>query len=332
MITPYFSVLPWRRLFCGLVIAALFGGLMSCAAGVYRSDDYVIYQLQQATTPEALAERFLDDPGRSWVIEEANPGAEFEKGKTVIIPLKDDNRAGLFREGFQVVPVLCYHRFGGTCRSALCVPETAFRAQLEYLKTNGYRSISLAELHDFMTYQRAIPLRSVVITIDDGYRSVYDTAYPLLKEYGFSATLFIYTDFVGATSMSLTWDQLREMKAAGFEIESHSVTHSDLTLKKAGETDAGYRERIIRELVESKAIIDRELEQDTRFLAYPYSKYNRWVLAQTEAAGYHLGLTVERGSNPFFMDTLVLKRNQILKEDLDYFSSRITTLHPVKLD
>jgi peptidoglycan/xylan/chitin deacetylase (PgdA/CDA1 family) len=317
-------------------MAAVCWMVVGCASlgnrGIYRSEDYIIYQLESETTSEALAERFLKDPRRSWVIEEANPGAAFQKGKTIIIPLKDDNRAGLFHEGYQVVPILCYHRFGATCRSALCVSEPSFRAQLEYLKDNGYRTISLAELYEFMAYRRAIPLRSVVITIDDGYRSIYDIAYPLLKEYGFTATLFIYTDFIGSTSMAASWDQLREMKAAGFEIESHSVTHSDLTLKQANESDAAYQARITRELVESKAIIDRELNQDTRFLAYPYSKYNRWVLAQTEAAGYRLGLTVERGSNPFFMDPLVLKRNQVLKEDLDYFSSRITTLNPVTLD
>jgi peptidoglycan/xylan/chitin deacetylase (PgdA/CDA1 family) len=203
---------------------------------------------------------------------------------------------------------------------------------LEYLRDNDYHTISLAELYAFLTYQKAIPLRSVVITIDDGYRSIYDIAYPLLKEFGFTATFFVYTDFIGATKLSLTWDQLREMKAAGFEVESHSVTHSDLSLKQKGESEDAYRQRITSELTRSKAIIDRELDQNTRFLAYPYSKYNRWILSQTAAAGYLLGLTVERGANPFFMDHLVLKRNQILKEDLDYFSSRIPTLNPVKLD
>jgi peptidoglycan/xylan/chitin deacetylase (PgdA/CDA1 family) len=332
------AIIRLGRPFFWLGMAAAVGLLAGCATmgkdrrGVYQSEDYIIYQLQEETTPVALAERFLKDPRRDWVIEEANPGATFQKGKTVIIPLKDDNRAGLFHEGYQVVPILCYHRFGATCRSALCVSETAFRAQLDYLKDNGYRTISLGELYEFITYKRAVPLRSVVITIDDGYRSIYDIAFPLLKEYGFTATMFVYTDFIGATSLATTWDQLREMKAAGFEIESHSVSHSDLTLKRKGETDAAYRQRITMELTRSKAIIDRELDQDTRFMAYPYSKYNRWVLAQTDAAGYRLGLTVERGANPFFIDAMVLKRSQVLKEDLDYFSSRITTLHPVTLD
>lgn len=321
-----------RPIFGLAVVIGLMAGSLLTGCALNKPDDYLIYQLDHATSPEDLAQRFLKDPHRAWVIEEANPGAVYQKGKTVIIPLKDDNRAGLFREGFQVVPILCYHRFGSACHSGLCVSASAFRAQLEYLKANGYRTISLAELYQFVSYRQAVPLRSVVITVDDGYRSVYDVAYPMLKEYGFTATLFIYTDFVGATSMSITWDQLREMKAAGFEIQSHSLSHSDLTRKQPGESDADYKARITRELVESKAILDRELDQETRFLAYPYSNYNRWVLAQTEAAGYRLGLTVEHGSNPFFTDPLVLKRNQVLQEDLDYFSSRLTTLIPVRLD
>lgn len=325
---PFF----WLGMAAALWLVAGCATVSKNSPGVYESEDYIIYQLQEETTPAALAERFLKDPRRAWVIEEANPGATFQKGKTVIIPLKDDNRAGLFHEGYQVVPILCYHRFGKTCRSVLCVSETSFRAQLEYLKDNGYRTITLGELYEFITYKRAVPLRSVVITIDDGYRSIYDIAYPLLKEYGFTATMFIYTDFIGATSQATSWDQLREMKAAGFEIESHSVSHSDLTLKRKDESDADYRQRITMELTQSKAIIDRELNQDTRFMAYPYSKYNRYVLAQTDAAGYLMGLTVERGANPFFIDAMVLKRSQVLKEDLNYFSSRITTLHPVTLD
>ena len=319
----------WLGLTLALCLVAS-GTLGGC--GLYRSDDYIICQLKSDTTSEALAERFLQDPRRSWVIEEANPGTVFQKGKTVIIPLKDDNRAGLFREGFQVVPILCYHRFDAACRSALCVSESAFRAQLAYLKENGYRTIRLEDLYAFVSYRRAIPLRSVVITIDDGYRSSYDTAFPLLKEYGFTATLFIYTDFVEATPLSISWGQLREMKTAGFEVASHSVTHSDLTLRQAGESETAYEARIMGELTESKAILDRELQQNTRFLAYPFSKYDRWVLGQVEAAGYVLGLTLKRGPTPFFADPLVLKRTLIQAEDLHDFSRRISTLTPVLLE
>lgn len=332
------DIVPCRgsRLALGLVLAGVVSLAAGCAAlesrGRFQSDDYIVYQLPRTSSSEALAKRFLDDPRRAWVIEEANPATAFQAGNTVIIPLEDDNRAGLFREGYQAVPILSYHRIGPNCQSALCVSEKAFRAQLDHLRDNDYRVITLEELHTFLSYERAIPLRSVVITIDDGYRSAYDVAYPLLREYGYPATLFVYTDFVGQTPRSLTWDQLRTMKAAGFEIGSHTVSHADLTRRPAEEPDDAYQARIGRELTLSKEILDRELDQETRFLAYPYSRYDRRILEAAQAAGYRLGLTLERGANPFFMNPMALKRNQVLAEDLDHFRSRIATLYPVTLE
>ena len=76
----------------------------------------------------------------------------------------------------------------------------------------------------------------MAITIDDGYRSVYDLAYPILKKHNFTATLFIYTDFVDNSPNALTWEQLRELAQAGFEVEAHTITHADLTLKRKGES------------------------------------------------------------------------------------------------
>lgn len=324
------------RLALGLSLAVVVSLAAGCAVlgsrGRYQSDDYIVYQLPRSSSSEALAKRFLDDPRRAWVIEEANPATAFQTGNTVIIPLKDDNRAGLFREGYQAVPILCYHRIGPSCQSALCVSEKAFRAQLDHLRDNDYRVITLEELHAFLSYERAIPLRSVVITIDDGYRSAYDVAFPLLREYGYPATLFVTTDFVGQTPRSLTWDQLRTMKAAGFEIGSHTVSHADLTRRPAEESDEAYQTRIARELALSKDILDRELDQETRFLAYPYSRYNGPILEAAQAAGYRLGLTLERGANPFFTNPMALKRNQVLAEDLRHFRSRIATLYPVTLE
>ena len=85
-----------------------------------------------------------------------------------------------------------------------------FSEQMRYLKENHYHVISMADLADFLAYRRALPAKAVVINLDDGYRSSYEIAYPILKAYGFTATLFIYTDFIGASANSLTWDQLQE--------------------------------------------------------------------------------------------------------------------------
>ena len=303
----------------------------SIKATQYKSNDMVVLRLSEATSPAALAQAYLGDADKAWVIADNNPDSAFSAGQLVAIPLTYENRGGLHADGVQVVPILCYHRFAETCDSNLCITKDNFAAQLAYLKQNEYHVISLADLNDFLQYRKTIPAKSVVITMDDAYRSIYDVAYPLMKQYGYSATLFVYTDFVQATSIAMTWDQLREMKADGFEIGSHSITHPDLTLKKDDEDEQGFLARVTHELTASKKIIDKQLNQDTIFFAYPYGSYNQLTVQLTQKAGYQLGLGIQYGGNPFFADPLSLKRNQILSDDFEYFKKRIQTLKPISL-
>jgi peptidoglycan/xylan/chitin deacetylase (PgdA/CDA1 family) len=322
------------------LVAAVFmigGGLVllsSCATTtplLLQSQDFTVYKLQKGETPVTVAERFLGDPKKSWVVEEANKGASFKTGQIVVIPLKEENKAGLRADGFQVVPILCYHRFADDCEGPLCLPARIFDQQMKYLKENGYRAVTCGELLAFLEYRQALPEKAVVITLDDGYRSAYDIAYPILKKYGFTATLFIYTDFVGASRNAVTWDQLREMKAAGFEVGGHSVSHADLTQQRKGEDPQTYKARIERELRVSKQLIDKELRQNTIFLAFPYGRYDETILGMCERFGYKMAVSVERGSNPFFADPLTLRRNQILTKDMTTFISRLKTFQKASL-
>jgi peptidoglycan/xylan/chitin deacetylase (PgdA/CDA1 family) len=167
--------------------------------------------------------------------------------------------------------------------------------------------------------------------MDDGYRSVYKIAYPILKKYGFTATLFIYTNFVGVSKTAITWDQLREMKADGFAIGSHSISHSDLTLRKDGETRTDWMARVNKELFGSKKIIDNKLRQNTYILAYPYGKYDEQSVKAARSAGYQIAMSVKRGGNPFFAHPLYLRRDQILKKDMPAFISRLKIFKPMTL-
>ncbi|MBN1930180.1 MAG: polysaccharide deacetylase family protein [Desulfobacterales bacterium] len=299
---------------------------------IFQSDEYIIYQLQDKETPDLLAKKFLKDETKSWIIQEANQNVLFKKGEMIVIPLIESNKGGLWPNGYQEIPILCYHHFASECNSALCMPSHIFEQQMKYLHENGYKTVKFQELFEFMQFRRALPKKSVAITIDDGYRSTYHIAYPILKKYGFKATLFIYTDFVGVSQNAITWNQLRELKADGFEIGSHTISHSDLTRQMNGESTQAYISRIEMELGRSKQIIDKKLNQNTIFLAFPYGRYNEKVLKICERLGYKLATSVERGSNPFFADPLILKRNQILKRDLKTFISRLKTFHRLSLE
>jgi len=241
-------------------------------------------------------------------------------------------RGGLTVDGFQVVPILSYHRFADNCDSPLCLPAHVFDQQMKYLKENGYRVISLGELLEFLEYRNSLPKKSVVISIDDGYRSVYNIAWPILKKYDFRATLFIYTDFVGVSKNAITWDQLREMKKSGFEIGAHTMSHCDLTRQNKGEDTEAYMSRIKKELSMSKQIIDKKLNQNTVFLAFPYGRYDQSVLDMCKRLGYKIAVSVKRGSNPFFADPLALRRSQILKRDIKSFISRLKTFNKLSLE
>jgi peptidoglycan/xylan/chitin deacetylase (PgdA/CDA1 family) len=299
---------------------------------VFESEEYVVYILQGEENPETLAERFLGDREKSWVIEDANEGVPFVKNQRVIIPLRTVNKGGLTASGYQVVPVLNYHHFMEDCDSLLCIPPSVFDQQMKYLKDNGYRTVTMEDLLGFLQYRQALPKRSLVITIDDGYRSAYDIAYPILKRYGFTATLFIYTDYVGVSDKAITWDQLKEMNADGFQIGSHTISHSDLTMKKEDESEKDYLTRIKKEVFDSKQIIDMRVAQDTVAIAFPFGRYDESILSLAEQAGYELGFSVEGGGNPFFSDALCLRRAQILKKDLDSFISKLDTFYEFPLE
>jgi peptidoglycan/xylan/chitin deacetylase (PgdA/CDA1 family) len=194
-----------------------------------------------------LAQRYLGDRAKRWWIAEFNAIDEVRSGQTVVIPLKAANPSGVYANGYLTVPVLCYHRFGSK-PSQLAVTPAAFEAQMDYLAKNGYQVIPLSRLIGFLERGEPVPRKSVVLTIDDGYRSTYEIAFPILRKHGFPATVFLYGDFVGAPD-ALTWPQMKEMEASGLvSIQPHSKTHANLTLRLPGETDAKYRERMRSEI------------------------------------------------------------------------------------
>jgi len=298
----------------------------------YQSPERILHRIKPGEDPEMLAQRYLGESRLAWMIEDTNPESEFIPGRFVVIPLRIANRGGITDKGYQTVPVLCYHRFADSCDSPLCMPADIFDRQMKYLKENGYRVIGPEELLDFLDYRKAIPKNAVMITVDDGYRSVYDVAYPILKKYGFTATLFIYVDYVGVSSKAMTWDLLRELKRKGFTIGSHSVAHSDLSRKKKTEDEKAYLARLKEEISRSKAIIDHKLDQDTLIFSYPFGRRNQTVKSLSRQAGYKLAVTVDRGGNPFFADPFTIRRDQVLKRDMKLFISRLKTFqsYPLK--
>jgi peptidoglycan/xylan/chitin deacetylase (PgdA/CDA1 family) len=323
-----------------LLLLALAAGLAwGCVAPtdsrvVARSSDFVVVSVGANTTLRSLARAYLGDETLSYVIANFNDVSQVRIGQEIVIPLKPVNRAAVYPNGYQVVPILTYHRFvpkGQSC-DRLAVSERSFARQLAYLRDNNYSVISFSQLADFVEGKAAIPPKSVVLTIDDGYKSAYDVAYPILRKFGQKATIFVYSEFVGA-SAGLTWAQMKEMAASKLiDIQPHSKTHSDLTIRLEGENEKAYLERIREEVRHPARAIERNLGLPIHTFSYPYGAEDDAVLDVVEAAGFRLGTTVTRGSNPSFAHPLALRRTQIYcDDDIKTFANRLNVFKKIAL-
>jgi peptidoglycan/xylan/chitin deacetylase (PgdA/CDA1 family) len=209
--------------------------------------------------------------------------------------------------------VLCYHIVEAPPAPRMHIDRETFRQHLRYIEMTGYNVIPLRHLYEYVMGERAsIPKNSVVITIDDGWRSTYTEAYPELQKRKFPFTVFIYPNIIGQTSNALTWAQIREMSDAGVDVQSHSLSHPFLTRRRhASMDDAKYAEWLRNELAKSKKILEKETGKKVEFIAYPYGDYDDDVAKMAEKAGYTAALTcdfgrVRKGSDPLKMKRFVI--------------------------
>jgi peptidoglycan/xylan/chitin deacetylase (PgdA/CDA1 family) len=166
------------------------------------------------------------------------------------------------------------------------------------------QKIPVIGMQDFLAWKRgekAIPPRAAIITIDDGYKSGYEVAWPILKKYKYPFTLFIYTEgikggkFGGGEAMS--WEQLAEMRDAGVDIQAHSATHQDLRkpydkVTKRRLNPQEYSEWLNAEVGGSKETLEHKLGIRVNCFAVPFGYYNDTVKEAAKKAGYEAVFTV----------------------------------------
>jgi len=293
-----------------------------------ENDDYAVVHVSGPVTLGSLAQDFLGDRTLGWLISDQNGLNTPEIGETVVIPLRKRNVVGIQSGAYQTVPILSYHHFGNK-KGQLSVTDNQFRAQLDYFNKAGFTVIPLSLVYGFLAGEQALPKHSVVITIDDGHRSAYDVAFPILKEYGFPATLFVYTDRIGKGG--LTWSQMEEMKASGLiDVQPHSKSHLDMTVRLENESLQEYRNRVSSEVRAPRAKLQKNLHGPVDSFSYPYGATNAVVVDELRRNNYHMGLTVKRGGNAFFYHPYTLRRTMIYRDDgLDRFARLLQTSIPM---
>ena len=293
----------------------------------FESERFIVTFARAGDTATSLATRYLGDASRAWMIEDYAGASTFSAGQEVVIPRRPWNLVGVEPSGYQLVPVLVYHNLAPEPKGRMILAARAFEEQMRYLKAQNYRVISLRDFVEFNRLNRQLPKRSVVLTFDDGYKAFKQWAYPILKELGFTATLFVYTDYVGAGRNALSWPELRELAAEGFDVEAHSKTHGDLR-RAAGETAAAFTSRMQAEMEQPIALFRRNLDRVPRFLAYPFGATDEDVAKKAGDYGYIAAFTVRREGNPSFVYSLRAHRSQIYSEmTLQDFARNLNVFH-----
>ena len=210
------------------------------------------------------------------------------------------------------VPVLCYHRFAASVTDSMTVTTAVFEAQLKYLHDNGYTVIPLQTLVD---YERGKapppPPKAVVITMDDGHRSVYEQALPLIERYRVPVTLFIYPSAISNryAPYAMSWEQLRELVATGlFTVQSHTYWHPNFKREKRRLTAPEYDKFVTTQLQKSKAVLEKRLGTPIDILAWPFGIYDDDLRARARAAGYVAAFSIDdrpvRGRDADAMEAL----------------------------
>ena len=213
------------------------------------------------------------------------------------------------------IPIITYHKISAIKEFGITTitPHT-FRKQLELLSEKGYESITFKQY----TANHKLPDKPIIISFDDTYKSVYENAFPIMKNLNFRGVLFIISDYIGKKNL---WEaypiqrnfyhanvqEINDMLDTGFEIGSHSKTHQFLPYLD--------NESIINELNDSKHFLEKTFRTDIISCCYPYGGYSGKVINLTQSAGYSYGMGNLRFSSKTSGNTLCLPRRSIYSTD-----------------
>ena len=204
------------------------------------------------------------------------------------------------------VPVLMYHEIADTSAtsSRLAVSPDVFADQLAYLRDAGFHAVTAGALSAILADGAGdLPERPVVLTFDDGYGDFYSQALPLLKQHGFTGTVFQITGGVGKKGEEkrmLNWRELAEAEQAGIEIGAHTCTHPQLDQLP---------ENLLREeLYVSKSLLEDNLGLRIPGLAYPFGYSNAKVRRVAREIGYDYGYAVGNAMTTDAADAFALPR------------------------
>lgn len=198
----------------------------------------------------------------------------------------------------QRVPILVYHRFAATVKDSMTIRVATFEAQLRFLKQQGYQVVPLRDVTNWLEDPAAkLPARPVVITVDDGHRSVFDELLPIAKRERLPITLFVYPSAFSNASYALTWAQLRVLKQTGlFDVQSHTYWHPNFNVERRHRTPADFQHFVRTQLDMSRRRIEAEVGGQVDLLAWPFGICDDELMALAAGQGYVAAFSLEAHS------------------------------------
>lgn len=217
----------------------------------------------------------------------------------------------------RVVAVMMYHHVNASCveRDKInTVSPASFARQMEFLSRNNFHVLGIDEYVEALVSGRPLPLRSVVITFDDGDKDNFTEAYPVLRRYGFPAAMFVPSNTIGVVApdprdSKMTWPDLREMAAHKITIGSHLMDEEYLPDLPP--------ERQREEIFGSKVALEKGLGHPVLYIAYPTGGFSAGIEAMAREAGYRAAFTTNRGKDRFNRDLFAIRRVHIKDSDND---------------
>lgn len=284
--------------------------------GILLTMSMVVCAQEYAPLPMNLDPLTLDNVTEGIVVEEPKVIDDEEDGYVEEVPEvlnvpRDQTR----------VAVLGYHNFSKKAPvSQMLMRTSEFREQMEHLRREEITVISMQEFLEWRLGTRTLPARCALITLDDGWKSVYTEAFPILKEYGYPFTLFLYTKYLTGKGDSLTPGQVKEMQAHGATVGSHSVSHLYPSAWKKVEKQGpeAYAALVDAELGESRRILGEMFGEVTTY-CFPGGYVTPGMLERLPGYGYTAAFTVLPGKVTVTEDPMQIHRYMIFGNDGSVF-------------
>ena len=183
--------------------------------------------------------------------------------------------------------IIQYHHVDTDSPTVTSVTPTQFAEQMQYLADNQFNVIPLSALISALKNKQTLPKKTIVITFDDGYKSILDNAHPILRQHGFPYAMFIAIKPIKQKFRNMmTWQDLNKIASEGAEIMNHSYGHDHLIRRLADETKTEWLKRVQHNIEQTETIIKQHTGQNHKVLAYPYGEYNTDLAALLKSLGY----------------------------------------------